>query len=170
MARFFRKRRRADLQHQLLSVYGLGSIVCETRTAKLPPVTCMQSCYRLQRTSVDVYLLRCGLHVRMPDDLHFSRPRSSRERSANATELRKAIVTDVSELHVHVVATSIDVTHVTSRFYKLPPFKVWGAVAHTYLFFFSGRGVNGIAKTINPSIAQDRRRAELHGAMSFVSL
>ena len=27
-----------------------GSIVCETRTAKLPPVTCMQSCYRLQRT------------------------------------------------------------------------------------------------------------------------
>ena len=29
-----------------------------------------------------------------------------------------------------------------------------------------GRGVNGIA----PSIAQDRRRAELHGAMSFVSL
>ena len=69
-----------------------------------------------------------------------------------------------------LVATSIDVTHVTSRFYKWPPFNVWGAVAHTYLFFFSGRGVNGIAKTINPSIAQDRRRAELHGAMSFVFL
>ena len=69
-----------------------------------------------------------------------------------------------------IVATSIDVTHVTSRFYKWPPFNVWGAVAHTYLFFFSGRGVNGMAKTINPSIAQDRRRAELHGAMSFVSL
>ena len=68
------------------------------------------------------------------------------------------------------VATSIDVTHVTSRFYKLPPFNVWGAVAHTYLLFFSERGVNGIAKTINPSIAQDRRKAELHGAMSFVSL
>ena len=68
------------------------------------------------------------------------------------------------------LATSVDVTHVTSRFYKWPPFNVWGAVAHTYLFFFSGRGVNGIAKTINPSIAQDRRRAELHGAMSFVSL
>ena len=64
----------------------------------------------------------------------------------------------------------IDVTQVTSRFYKLPPFNVWGAVAHTYLFFFCGLGVNGIAKTINPSIAQDRRRAELHGAMSFVSL
>ena len=69
-----------------------------------------------------------------------------------------------------LLATSIDVTHVTSRFYKWPPFNVWGAVAHTYLFFFSGRGVNGIAKTINPSIAQDRQRAELHGAMSFVSL
>ena len=37
------------------------------------------------------------------------------------------------------LATSIDVTHVTSRFYKWPPFNVWGAVAHTYLFFFSGR-------------------------------
>ena len=34
----------------------------------------------------------------------------------------------------------VDVTHVTSRFYKCkwPPFNVWGAVAHTYLFFFSG--------------------------------
>ena len=69
-----------------------------------------------------------------------------------------------------LVVTSIDVTHVTSRFYKWPPFNVWRAVAHTYLFFFSGRGVNGIVKTINPSIAQDRRRASLHGAMSFVSL
>ena len=68
------------------------------------------------------------------------------------------------------ISTSVDVTHVTSRFYKWPPFNVWGAVAHTYLLFFSGRGVNGIAKTSNPSIAQDRRRAELHGAMSFVSL
>ena len=69
-----------------------------------------------------------------------------------------------------ILATSIDVTHMTSRFYKWPPFNVWGAVAHTYLFFFSGPGVKGIAKTTNPSIAQGRRRAELHGAMFFVSL
>ena len=42
---------------------------------------------------------------------------------------------------------------------------------HTkYLFFFSVPGVKGIAKTTNPSIAQDRRRADLHGAMSFVFL
>ena len=56
--------------------------------------TCHVYAKLLQATA---YLLRCGLHV--PDDLHFSRLRSSRERSA---ELRKAIVTDVSELHVHV--------------------------------------------------------------------
>ena len=55
-----------------------------------------------------------------------------------------------------VLVTSVDVKHVTSRFYKLPPFNVWGAVAHTYLFFFSGPGVKGIAKTTNPSIGQDR--------------
>ena len=72
--------------------------------------------------------------------------------------------------HFVYVATSVDVTHVTSRFYKLPPFNVSGAVAHTYLFFFSGPGVKAIAKTTNPSIAQDRRRAKLHGAMSFISL
>ena len=91
MARFFRKRRRADLQHQLLSVYGLGSIVCETRTAKDREAPTCHVYAKLLHTTA--YLLRCGLHV--PDDLHFSRPRprSSRERSANATELRKAIVT-----------------------------------------------------------------------------
>ena len=42
-ARFFRKRRRADRQHELPSVKV--SIVCETRIAKLPPVTCMRRCY-----------------------------------------------------------------------------------------------------------------------------
>ena len=68
------------------------------------------------------------------------------------------------------VATSVDVTHVTSQFYKLTPCNVCGAVAHKYLFFFSVPGVKGIAKTTNPSIAQDRRRAELHGAISFVFL
>ena len=39
--------RRADRQHELPSV--LVSIVCETRNTKLPPVTCMQTCYTKQR-------------------------------------------------------------------------------------------------------------------------
>ena len=68
------------------------------------------------------------------------------------------------------VAISVDVTHVTSQFYKLTPCDVCGAMAHTFLFFFSGPGVKGIAEMINPSIAQDRWRAELHGAISFVFL
>ena len=46
-ARFFGKRRRADRQHEVPSVWV--SIVCETRIAKLPPVTCMRRCYSVQR-------------------------------------------------------------------------------------------------------------------------
>ena len=44
-ARFFRKRRRADRQHELPS----SVFVCETRIAKLRPVTCMRRCYSVQR-------------------------------------------------------------------------------------------------------------------------
>ena len=51
-----------------------------------------------------------------------------------------------SALPIISVGTSIDVTHVTSRFYKWPPFNVWGAVAHTYLFFFSGRGSTALLR------------------------
>ena len=39
------------------------------------------------------------------------------------------------------VATSVDVTHVTSQFYKLTQCNVCGAVAHKYLFFFSVPGL-----------------------------
>ena len=45
--RFFRKRRRADRRHGVPS--AKVSIVCETRIAKLPPVTCMRRCYSVQR-------------------------------------------------------------------------------------------------------------------------
>ena len=49
---------------------------------------------------------------------------------------------------------------------------MYGEPWHTHTSsFLAGVGSTALLlKTINPSIAQDRRRAELHGAMSFVSL
>ena len=90
---------------------------------------------------------------------------------AYVSDILRCILLSFGEVCKSMLATSVDVTHVTSRFYKLPPFNVWWSVAHTYLFpSFSGPGVKGIAKTTNPSIAQDRWRAGLHGVMSFVFL
>ena len=75
--------------------FRLGSIVCETRIATPTcHVTCMQSCRAPQRSYCAAV---CNTGDPGIGGMTFSRPRSSRERSANATELRKAIV---SELHV----------------------------------------------------------------------